>query len=202
MKLAKSEVLKLMESSAKIYKEKFEDTALMLVYKKGTLFGADAIEIKFKDENFLHLTGVTTGLSAKEFYNNIINNKLSLEKFEKTKYTEMKLRVLNVILGLQQLSCQIGTYKGNRPYLKADIIVGKKTAVLGLVKVSSVYYAPRTVIEESTENIIENPAPNIAIFKKKLGAHEKYEETYRNPKYATDFYKYMESLPIDIKNKI
>lgn len=170
-----------------------------MVYKKDKVEKAQCLEIKFKAENFLHLTGLITKLSANDFYNNAINSKLSESKFKTTEYTEMKLRALGQLLNIEKTNCQIGHYKGNRPYLQADMIVGKSISILGLVEVGK-FHIPRTVLEESIPNIIQSPQPTIAIFKKRLGINEKYKETYRNLKYDTEVY--MNTLSTVEKSKI
>lgn len=181
------------------YDQKYKNTAFLFVYKRYKQNSATFLEVKFKTENFLHLTGINTNLKANDFYSNLITNKLSTKQFELTEYTEMKLRALETLLNIDSLNCQIGEYKGNRPYLKADMIMGKYVSIMGLVKIGK-FYSPRTVIEEKTENIIKNPQPLLATFKKNLGTGEKYTETYRNLKY--DFEKFIYTLPQKALEKI
>ncbi len=188
-----------MEEIVKKYNSKCKDAAFLFVYKRYKQKTATSLEVKFKSENFLHLAGVTTKLKAKDFYKNLINNKLSVHQFGLTDYTEMKLRALNVLLNIDSLNCQIGIYKGNRPYLKADMIMGKHISIMGLVQLGN-FYAPRTVLEEKVSDIIEHPQPLIATFKKQLGIDEKYLETYRNLKY--DFDTFIATLPQETLNKI
>lgn len=59
-------------SGANTYKNRFLGKNFLIVYCN------KYIEIQFTAENFLHLTGVATRLTAENFYNNAVNSTLTL----------------------------------------------------------------------------------------------------------------------------
>ena len=61
--------------AAKIYSQNLAGKVFLYVY------GEEYFEVSFPVENFLHLTGVETGLSAKNFYKNEKKAKLSDKQF-------------------------------------------------------------------------------------------------------------------------
>ncbi len=61
--------------AAKIYSKNLAGKAFLYVY------GEEYFEVSFPVENFLHLTGVETGLSAKNFYKNAKKAKLTDKQF-------------------------------------------------------------------------------------------------------------------------
>ena len=61
--------------AAKIYSQNLAGKAFLYVY------GEEYFEVSFPVENFLHLTGVETKLSAKDFYKNAKKAKLSDKQF-------------------------------------------------------------------------------------------------------------------------
>ena len=61
--------------AAKIYSQNLAGKVFLYVY------GEEYFEVSFPVENFLHLTGVETGLSAKNFYKNAKKAKLSDKQF-------------------------------------------------------------------------------------------------------------------------
>lgn len=61
--------------AAKIYSQNLAGKAFLYVY------GEEYFEVSFPVENFLHLTGVETNLSAKDFYKNAKKAKLSDKQF-------------------------------------------------------------------------------------------------------------------------
>ena len=199
IKLSNSEIIRKLNKLVKQYDTDLNNKLILMVYKETNKESALYLEIQFKAEHFLHLTGVQTKLKPNEFYKNLQKGVLSEKNISSTNYTEMKLRALTTLICIGNLNCQIGTYKGNRHYLQADMIVGKRISIMGLVKTNN-FYMPRTVIEEKIPNIINSPQPTIATFKRSLGNNEKYKITYINSKY--DFEKYKQTLPEIILSRI
>lgn len=61
--------------SASVYSQSLAGKAFLYVY------GEEYFEVSFPVEHFLHLTGVKTGLSAKDFYKNAKKGKLTNNQF-------------------------------------------------------------------------------------------------------------------------
>ena len=78
-KYDKKSAIKIIVHAAKEYEEKLNNKHFLIVYQKKSL--TKTVEIGFRDMNFLHLTGVETRLSAKDFYKNAKKATLSNNQF-------------------------------------------------------------------------------------------------------------------------
>lgn len=67
----KNEIRQDIIDSASIYSQDLAGKVFLYVY------GDEYFEVSFPVDNFLHLTGVETGLSAKDFYKNAKKGKLT-----------------------------------------------------------------------------------------------------------------------------
>ena len=75
MKINKKDAIRIITEAAKKYEECLNNNTFLIVYEK--LGIQEYVEISFRDMFFLHLTGITTKLSAQRFYKACIANKLS-----------------------------------------------------------------------------------------------------------------------------
>ena len=66
----RKEIIKTIENAAKVYKDQLVGKTFLYV------FDGRYIEVIFKAENFKHLTGVDSSLSAKRFLKLAVHNKL------------------------------------------------------------------------------------------------------------------------------
>ena len=71
-----------------------QDKVFLIVYIENT--EVKTTQVEFRDNHFLHLTGISTKLSAKRFFEKCLNEKLSPNDFELDKggKTQQKLMVL------------------------------------------------------------------------------------------------------------
>jgi hypothetical protein len=78
----KREAIKIAGNCAKLYDSELNGRSLLIIYLEiGTK--ANILELVFREEQFMHLTGLKTGktLSAKRFYQKCLNNKLQENEF-------------------------------------------------------------------------------------------------------------------------
>lgn len=181
---------------ARAYQTNLLDKALLFVYRNDT--GKTFIEVKFKKENFLHLTGVKTHLRASEFFDNCVNSKLKPNAYQPSCHTPLKLQVMPTMLNLPTLSATIGEYNNSRPYLRVDIIVAKQNAALGLTKENNRFYFPNTVLKIiDLGSVMENQYPILITCIKDIDSKRtNYAISYVNKRY--DLNEIVREIPDDI----
>lgn len=199
----------------KIYDERLLNKVILILYadisnkdlkklpfEKLKTFKIIGLEIIFEKENFMHLVGITREsikIPLEVFYDNIKVDKILLSDFEVSEYTSKKNSVFpQLSLALRTVGT-VGNYNYSKPYIKADKIVGStkkmNTAVLGirekLIKIPNLSiktYAPVSLLEEITENLIKKDTQRkiLVIFEKTL--NEKYYNklSYKNKDYPLE----------------
>ncbi|EPY2277954.1 PBECR4 domain-containing protein [Clostridium sporogenes] len=173
----KKEALNIILECSKNYNDNLADKHfLFLSYNKNKY---NHIEVHFLKSNFLHLTGAKTKISARNFYNKCLKNRLSIHEFDfkKDGTTLLKLSVLPKLINITKISKMIGDYNNSKPKLYSDKLTGSVQASLGLVK-DGQYYYPDTALKEDTRHLINNQERVIAIFSKNSN-----EEIYSNLEY-------------------
>lgn len=118
--------------AAKEYDEKLNDKHFMIVYQDKN--EVKISEVGFRDMNFLHLTGVSSNLSATMFYSACISGKLSIRDFsiDSKGKAQRKLMVLPYLPKLLYNNCMIGKFINSGIYIKADYFVGNTKAILSV----------------------------------------------------------------------
>lgn len=105
----KEQARRVLICSAEKYEMNIAGKSLLLVLSKDYLVTPYSvfkyIIIESSDRNFLHLTGVNTKLSAKQFYNKCLNGNLNINDFTLSRKSEdlMKLDVLEKACGLYKV---------------------------------------------------------------------------------------------------
>ena len=133
----------------------------------------------------LHFTDVSlsTGINANNFYRAALNNRLSENDFFfiGNHTTELKLKVLDVIMNIDVKARMIGNYIGPHLELYTEKVTGTTTACLGLIQ-NNDYHIPNSVLSEDIRSIVPKPPGKIyAIFKKPTNSHFYTELTYKSP---------------------
>lgn len=134
------------------------------------------IESVFKERNFLHLTGVDTPLSSREFYRSCIDNTLSVQHINyKNNFTELKLQVLSDAMSIDKTAKMIGDYNEGGIDLYTHKLVGTIAVCVGMLKERNGFYVPNSVLKADTRNISIPPVLKIACVLKKHIRSQKYE---------------------------
>ena len=135
----------------------------------------NAVQVGFRDSNYLHMTGVKSRLSASVFYDSCIKRKLSERDFEidKNGRAQQKLMVLPYLPDLLYNNCMIGNFINSGICIKADYFVGNTKAVLsvGFRTGKSVDF-PVTLYNEDIRKLTQPTCKVLAIFRKEY--NEKY----------------------------
>ena len=177
--MKKSDCIRIIIESAEKYKQNLLDKNILIVYQSAP-HKSDVMEIVFRDVNFLHLTGVefTKGneMSPADFFSCCINHKLPENSIclKEDGTTELKLKILPLVLVPNLSSKMVGNYKGGRIRLVTDRLAGGLTGSIGFIKESE-WYHPNTVLKGDIRDNIDRPRRILAVFRKDI-ASEKYEE--------------------------
>ena len=113
--------------AAKEYDEKLNDKHFMIVYQDKN--EVKISEVGFRDMNFLHLTGVSSNLSATMFYSACISGKLSIRDFsiDSKGKAQRKLMVLPYLPELLYNNCMIGKFSNEIKNKLLDSLISKKS---------------------------------------------------------------------------
>ena len=184
----KKEIIKLLKENAIKYKENLKDRNLLVVYKENKEI--KSIEILFLSRNFMHLTGVKAKdkynkyMKANQFYHACLNNKLSYKDIiiKEDGTTKLKLNVLNQLINIEKKCKMVGIYNNYKKELVTEILIGNTTMCLGIIKNSSYYYMPNTLLKEDIRKLIIKPYQIIAILKKNSKDEKYVEIIYKNKK--------------------
>lgn len=160
-----------------------------------------SFEFSFHRSNYMHLTGLKSGLSsssklfANDFYKKCLEHKLSPEDFDFAEdgTTHLKLAVLPKLVCKNLHASIIGNYDSSKPLLYTERIVGNVNACMGFImdKKNS-EYVPNTVIQEDIRNITSSTVQVVAAYRKGINAKLYEEMTYKSKKTDWESIKYPE----------
>lgn len=169
----KEEALKIIIDVAIKYEERLRDNHFLIIYSRNNKI--NAVQVGFRDSNYLHMTGVKSRLSAPVFYDSCIKRKLSERDFEidKNGKAQQKLMVLPYLPDLLYNNCMIGYFINSGIFIKADYFVGNTKAVLSVgFRTGKNIDFPVTLYNEDIRKLTQPTCKVLAIFRKEY--HEKY----------------------------
>lgn len=191
------EALNIIIAAAKEYDKKLNNKHFMIVYKAGK--EVKLVEVGFREMNFLHLTGITTKLSAPMFYSACISGKLSVKdiSLDAKGKAQQKLMVLPYLSNLLYNNCMIGNFINSGIYIKADYFVGNTKAVLSVgFRLGKTVDFPVTLYNESVKTLARPVNKVLAIFTKEYN-----DSLYGNCTYLSKN-QAIEDLSSEIKQRI
>ena len=180
--MTKKQAISIITKCAKQYQQYLEGYQVVFVYRDENNH-SNHTAVRFHSHNFLHFTGVSPrqGMNANGFYRAALNNRLSEHdfSFKNNHTTELKLKVLDIIMNIDTKARMIGNYIGPHLELYTEKITGTTTACLGLIQ-SKDCYIPNSVLSEDIRSIVPKPPGKIyAIFKKPINATNYTRLTYK-----------------------
>ena len=174
--MKKSDILKILESSAIKYKENLANKNILFIYYENSKI--EYIETKFLPSNFLHLTGITyqrkQNNNAINFYKDILDKKVSFDNLQvkDENIVKLKLNILEIVLNITYSAKMIGQFDATiKNLLITEKVVGNNRYSMGFIKVGG-YYIPNTILKEDIRNITNKTNRIVAIFSKEI--KEKY----------------------------
>ena len=180
----KREAVKIVTNCVKQYDAELNGRSLLLFFLENKI-KANSIELVFRDEQFMHLTGLKSRgiLSAKRFYQKCLSNKLQTAEFDFSPdgTSEIKLKTLPYILCKNLHANAVGNFNGSTIKLVTDKLVGNQRAFMGFVNVYKDYYIPNTLIKGDIRDYATNTKRIIAVFRKYQKEECYSEVTYIAP---------------------
>lgn len=178
-RMTKSQAIRIVSECAVKYKKELVNRKLLFLYPDKHK-RVCAIEFTFEANNYLHLTGLRLNnrprggnsrrkMSANEFYDACLNNKLSESDFELAPNgtSQLKLEVLPQVITKNLSAKMIGDYNGMGINLYTEKLVGSTKACMGFVRAEeSDRYIPNTVLKENVSNRVNKGARVIAVYRK------------------------------------
>ena len=169
----KEDALKIIIDVAIEYEERLRDNHFLIIYSQNNRI--NAVQVGFRDSNYLHMTGVKSRLSAPVFYDSCIKRKLSERDFEidKNGRAQQKLMVLPYLPDLLYNNCMSGNFINSGICIKADYFVGNTKAVLSVgFRTGKSIDFPVTLYNEDIRKLTQPTCKVLAIFRKEY--NEKY----------------------------
>lgn len=193
--MTKEKALKIILEAAKRYRDNLINNNLLFIssdkHKRITV-----METVFYSSSFLHLTGIELSKkyinkisgnknlgkqsTANFFFNDCIDNKLTLEDFDfdANGQAVLKLDVILNVLTKNTSAKMYGEYNNSilHNLLCTEKMIGNVNFCLGFVKTGSRnIYVPNTLLKEDIRNMVSQYGRIIAIYKK-----ETNDKTYSN----------------------
>ena len=197
----KKNILSLVHKCALLYNENLCNQQLLFIYLC-TNNQLNYVEVPFRSYHFLHFTGLLPrqNLSAKMFYSQLLNGKLSPNDFtvKNPVTTALKIEILPAIIKIDKTARMIGNYNGPHLELYTEKVVGTTTACIGLIKRNK-YYIPNSILHEDIRDISDNPIGKIVCILKKNSSEYLYSHFSYKKK---DFHLDLSLLPKEISSKI
>ncbi len=151
------------------------------------------IESEFLNTNYLHLTGIKTKLKPEDFFQQCVDNKISIRDIELKKdgTTELKISVLPSLKHIISCNALIGDYEQSHRRLIVDTVLGdaKKLMTIGFSLKDTGYYVPQTLLKEDVKGLSNQLNKVVAVYSKSID-----ESFYNN---CTFICKGTESLKIE-----
>lgn len=132
MKYDKNKAIDIIVKAAEHYRENLQDKVFLLIYQEKAIM--KTVQVEFRKNHFLHLTGVQTSLPAKRFFEKCVSHKLSPRDIELDKKgkAQQKLMVLPFLHELFYHNCLIGDFIDSGICIKADYFIGNTKAILSV----------------------------------------------------------------------
>ena len=159
--------LKIILQAAQEYDVRLKNKQFLVVYRGKK--GAETHCVGSRAINFLHLTGVETDMSARQFYAACINKRLSKRdiRVDGKGKVQQKLQVLPYLSALLYHNCMIGDFINSGIFIKADYFIGDTKAVLSVgFRDGRKEDIPVTLYNESVKKLSDPTCKVLAIFRK------------------------------------
>ncbi|MBO4900794.1 MAG: hypothetical protein J5509_10955 [Lachnospiraceae bacterium] len=181
MAIDRRKAIKTVIEAASNYERFLNNKSFLIVYK--TEKGIEYVDVVFRSWHFLHLTGLKTKLSAKQFYETCLENKLSEKDliFDNSGKAEQKLKVLPYLHDLLYHNCMIGEFINSGVMIQADYFVGDTKLILSLgFRRESNRDVPVTLYAGDVRKLTNPTNKVLAIFVRSFS-----EEIYNNNSYIS-----------------
>ena len=206
-------ILKTLNKAIILYDEHLNDNEFIFIFYND-LKKLEYKKIKFVKNNFLHLTGIKTNLSPKDFYKFLKKDRLKEKdiNIKDNGTTRLKLDIVDQMHHLIYTPTVIGDYDGfTKIKLDVDSVLGNTKAngiCIGLKNIKPNNYAPKSLLKENIKHITHKTNSVLLTLKKNCSNKEFNIVTYKSKK--IDIEKFVEinseflkdlNISIDITDK-
>jgi hypothetical protein len=206
--MSNDDVLTNIKKYAQDYKNNLDGKDLLFIYK--TLSGVDSYAVSFRNKDFLHLTGVNTNFSAKQFYRYALRGTLKATDFWQTNpsIVEQKINAFPITVSIHDKSRIFGEKDTNYGYrVDFDFASGNNTAFLGFRANSNanskIENFPVTNYYDDINNSVAVAYDVIAVARKPRNDIQYQEITYISDDYKIPFPKEIQDkLTIETNSEI
>ena len=179
MGIDKKRIIRIVTDAADNYDKYLNEKCFLIVYQSND--GMDFAEVSFRNMNFKHLTGIQSRLTAIQFYEACLDDRLSEDEItidSKGKVMQ-KVKVLPYLHKLLYHNCMIGDFINSGVMIQADYFVGDTKLVLsvGFRKDETTDY-PVTLYSGDVRKLTNPTNKVLAIFKKSYSDTEYSETSY------------------------
>lgn len=171
-----------------------------------------AIEICFKEENFIHLIGMKrredTVLSAREIYLKIKNSSLKKEDIELGAAHERKIEVFFKLYDLFNGKIKKAKYNGfKKDNLDVDNILGtdkvQEDIVLGIKNIAKDTFVPASLLKEIFPQLVEGKAKKILYILERENKVKVYKRlNYKDRNFKEEYLEYIVNDRFRIDNEL
>ena len=179
MAVDKKKAIKTIVEAASNYEKYLNDRSFLIVYK--TESGSQYVEVVFRSWHFLHLTGLKTKMTAAQFYEACIDNKLSEKDvvFDDSGKVGQKIKVLPYLHDLLYHNCMIGEFINSGIMIQADYFVGDTKLILSVgFRRESNRDVPVTLYSGDVRKLTNPTNKVLAIFARRYPETKYKEVTY------------------------
>ena len=171
----KEKLLKDLNHAKKIFDKYLLNKDFLYIYENKNDNLIEYFEMKCTANNFLHLTGIKTNITASNFYSALSNGKISLKDidYKLNGTTRLKLEVFSRLPLLFNSSIQVCFQDDFFTLrLQVDIMLNKlplnrKDIILGLKKIKkSNFFVPASILKEEPQKIGKNFSRVLCIMEK------------------------------------
>lgn len=187
--------------AAKDYDANLKDRHFLIVYRKQS--GVEICRVGFRDLYFLHLTGITSKMSAPMFYSACLSGRLSINDISvSTKgKAQQKLAVLPYLSELLYHNCMIGDFLNSGIAVKADYFIGDTRMSISVgFREGKAVDIPVTLYNESIKKLSNPTCKVLAIFSKMYNSKKFNKCTYLSKGYKISGFS--EKIRNELDNKL
>ena len=172
-KYTKEQAIKILTESAKAYQEKLLNRFFLIAFPEGNIVNYTVVV--FRKQNFKHLTGVRTDITAKRFWEKCLGGKLSVNdfSFDSAGNTQLKLSVLPQLPQIFWNHAMRGEFGRTGICLNADYFVGttKKLISVGF-RFNVPADSPCSLYCEDVQKLTVNTTKVLGIWSRKDGERD------------------------------
>ena len=184
-------IINKIEKCFNLYNSCLINKDFLIVYKLKDKF--NILNLQFKKENFLHLTGIEK-IKPLKFYEKLNDKTLKTEDIKVGQYSNIKLSVFPEMINIFKEKSEIGTYDENNKFHKnlsidqgLTLSIPKSDVILGIRKIENGKSVPVSLLKQKLKKISKKDTITdiICMFEKNV-----IEEQYNKIIYNT----------VDVKN--